>query len=150
MKSFLLKDGHPTIKWGMLEDEIYFEGNVPEGFALAVSPGNSNYIIVDIDNKPEKINGFDNIPENIYKLLMESFNYKTKSGAHVWLKYTGEKQLKNCATKFGLDLRTNKGYVKWYLDKDIRSYIHLVKETSPELNEWLELLFAKSDEREKR
>lgn len=143
MKSFLLKDNHPIIKWGvLLPDEVYFEGTVPEGFQLAVSPWNSDYIIVDIDNKPGKINGFENIPQNIYKVLMESFHYNTKSGMHVWLKYIGSKELKNCATKYGLDLRTKKGYVKWYLPGDIRDYINQIEPTTEELNLWLESLFC--------
>lgn len=145
MKSFLLKDKKPIIKWGMLPDEVYFEGKIPDGYGLAICPHNP-YIILDID-KHNDINGLDNIPIKIYNELFKlHFFYKTKNnGYHVWLKYTGNKLLLNKTSGLGIDLRTNKGYVKWYLDNDIRNYIHLVKETSNELNDWLEKLFSNND-----
>lgn len=140
MKSFLLKDKKPIVKWGMIPDETYFEGNIPEGFSLAISPNNP-YIILDID-KHGNINGFDNIPSELLLDLSEHFCYDTKNnGRHIWIKYSGNKPLLNKTSGLGIDLRTCKGYVKWYLDKDIRSYIHLIKESSVELNIWLESLF---------
>ncbi len=83
--------------------------------------------------------------------------YNTKSGgAHCWLKYTGDKQLLNKATKYGLDLRVAKGsyamgYVKYPHNVDIRQCIHLIKETSSDMNIWLESLFqgVKIDNNEK-
>jgi len=140
MKSFLLKDKRPTIKWGMLKDETYFEGEVPEGYGLAISP-HDPYIILDIDRHGE-IDGFDNIPEDITKELLGHFRYATKNnGSHIWFRYSGTKKLLNKTSGKGLDLRTSNGYVKWYLDNDIRSYIHLVMDTSPKLNIFLESLF---------
>lgn len=142
MKSFLLKDKKPIVKWGMIKDETYFEGNVPEGYGLAICP-HDPYIILDIDRHGE-IDGFDNIPEDITKELLtnEHFRYATKNnGSHIWLKYIGTKKLLNKTSGKGIDLRTSNGYVKWYLDKDIRNYIHLIKDTSLELNIWLESLF---------
>jgi hypothetical protein len=146
MKSFLLKDGHPTIKWGMLEDEIYFEGNVPEGFDLAVCPS-GNIVILDVDVKNGK-NGFDFISEEELKELNYTFHYSTKSGgAHYWIAYTGDKILMNTSTKYGLDLRIGAkkgnagGYVKYHHNVDIRECKHLIKKGSKELNLWLESLF---------
>lgn len=142
MKSFLLKDKKPILKWGAVPDEIYFEGKVPEGYSLAISP-HDPYIILDIDKHGE-VDGFNSIPQVLFiELLNHHFSYPTKNnGLHIWLKYSGNKTLANKASGLGVDLRTSKGYVKWYLDKDIRSYIHLIKDTSPELNEWLEKLFS--------
>jgi hypothetical protein len=142
MKSFILKGKQPIIKWGRIPHGTFFEGSVPEGYSLAICP-NDPYIILDIDLKPE-LNGYHNIPIEIYNILFKiHFHYKTKSGgSHIWLKYTGNKQLKNRATKLGLDLRTSSGYVKWYLDGDIRNHIDDIKETNEELNNWLENLFA--------
>jgi hypothetical protein len=140
MKSFLLKDKKPICKWGMVPDETYFEGIIPNGYGLAICP-NKPYIILDID-KHGDINGFDNIPSELLLDLSEHFCYDTKgNGRHIWLKYTGDKHLMNKPSGLGIDLRTENGYVKWYLDADIRKYIHLVKETSHELNLWLESLF---------
>lgn len=142
MKTFLLNKatGTPVLKWGNLPDGVFFEGDVPKGFKLAVCP-NAPYIILDVDNKNGK-RGMDNIPLSILQELNHSLTYTTKSGFHYWIKYTGEKKLMNRATKYGLDLRTHKGYVAWYLDGDIRNYQHHIKESSPQLNEWLESLFA--------
>lgn len=141
MKSFLLKDKKPIIKWGMVPDETYFEGEIPQGYGLAICP-NFPYVILDIDRHGD-INGFDNIPSELLLDLSEHFCYNTKgNGKHIWLKYTGSKELMNKPSGLGIDLRTNKGYVKWYLDKDIRTYLHLIKETSNQLNNWLENLFC--------
>lgn len=140
MKTFLLKDKKPIVKWGMISDETYFEGNVPEGYGLAICP-HDPYIILDIDRHGE-IDGFDNIPEDITKELLGHFRYATKNnGSHIWLKYSGTENLMNKTSGLGIDLRTHKGYVKWYLDKDIRSYIDLIQNTSKPLNDWLESLF---------
>lgn len=148
MKSFLLKDKKPIVKWGLIPQETYFEGSIPEGYGLAISPHNP-YIILDIDNHGD-INGLDNIPDTIKSILNDHFQYKTKNnGLHVWLKYTSDKELMNKTSGLGIDLRTHKGYVKWYLDKDIRSYIHLIKDTDDILNKWLEELFYNTVEYEK-
>ena len=47
----------------------------------------------------------------------------------------------NKASGLGIDLRTSKGYVKWYLPGDIRNHINQIKPTSNLLNDWLETLF---------
>jgi hypothetical protein len=147
MKSFLLKNNHPTIKWSMLPDNIFFEGVIPEGYDLAVCPS-GNYIVLDVDVKGDK-NGFEHIPSYFKAQLDTSFYYDTKSGGrHYWLEYTGDKYLLNKATKYGLDLRVGAkgknagGYVKYVHPVDIRQCIHLIKKTSPDLNEWLEGLFS--------
>lgn len=140
MKSFLLKNNHPVLKWGLLPEGKFFEGTIPEGYSLAISPSDP-YIILDVDNKEGK-NGFDFIPADIKEELDKSFNYPTKNnGRHYWLNYTGSQVLRNKATKFGLDLRTNKGYVKWHFKGDIRDYISQVNQTTTKLNEWLYELF---------
>jgi len=143
MKSFLLSKttNKPTLKWGQVSHGMYFEGPIPEGYNLAICP-HKPYVILDVDNKPGKVNGWKNIPDEILRELESSFGYPTNSGHHYWLKYTGHKHLKNKATKFGLDLRNFQGYVKFYKPGDIRDYIHEVKETSKELNVWLEDLFT--------
>lgn len=141
MKSFLLKEKKPIVKWSLVPDEIYYEGEIPEGFSLAISP-NAPYIVLDIDNHEEE-NGFDNIPYLIKVELSEHFGYQTNSGGqHIWLKYSGDKELGNKTSGLCIDLRTHKGYVKWYLDGDIRNYISEIKETSTRLNTWLEELFS--------
>lgn len=147
MKSFLLKDNKPIVKWGMLPDNTFFEGAIPEGYSLATCPS-GNIIILDVDNKNNK-NGYNHIPSNIYFELRETFNYKTKSGGgHYWIVYTGNKVLKNTSTEFGLDLRIGAkgnnagGYVKYHHTEDIRKCTHLIKESSITLNEWLEQLFS--------
>ena len=58
------------------------------------------------------------------------------------LKYTGDKPLGNKTSGLGIDLRTNKGYVVWYHDKDIRDCINEINKTSQNLNKWLEKLFS--------
>jgi hypothetical protein len=150
MKSFLLKSGHPIIKFSLLPDNTFYEGTIPEGYALAICPTNEKQIILDVDNKNGKC-GFDHIPFNINVELGRSFNYYTKSGgAHYFLNYTGDKLLKNCATEFGLDLRigANKatknagGYVRYNGSIPVKEIEPLIKLTSPELNIWLEKLFS--------
>ena len=147
MKSFLLKSNKPIIPWGSLPNGIFYEGTIPEGYALAVCPS-EDIVILDVDKKDDK-NGFNHIPSNIYFELRETFFYHTKSGgAHYWIKYTGNKVLKNTSTKFGLDLRigakgtNNGGYVKYVHTVDIRQCVHLIKESSNDLNTFLEGLFS--------
>lgn len=146
MKSFLVKDKKPTIKWGNLPDEHYFEGEIPQGYSLAICPSDP-YVILDIDMHGD-INGFDNIPHNLYDELFKFyFNYPTKNkGRHFWLKYTGDKQLMNKSSGLGIDLRTSNGYVVFYPAMkgkgDIRDYMNEIDETTPELNLWLEKLFT--------
>jgi len=150
MKSFLLRNGSPTVKWGSIPSNYYFEGTVPEGYDLAVSP-TDDYIVVDVDKKNDK-NGFHNIPSDIFLLLTETYYYNTKSGgAHFWLKYTGTGLLKNTSTKYGIDLRIGAkdgncgGYVKYWpalKGEDIRNHIEEIKSTSLIMNEWLEKLFS--------
>lgn len=140
MKSFLLKNNKPILKWGQIPDGHFFEGNIPEGYSLAVSPS-SPYVILDVDVK--NVNGFKIIPKEILTELNRTFNYTTKSGGrHYWIKYTGDKPLFNRATKYGIDLRTHKGYVRWYSKKDIRDCIFLIKDSTPILNEFLEKFFS--------
>lgn len=147
IKSFLLKDNKPITKWGLLPDNTFFEGKVPEGYKLAISPSD-NIVILDVDFKNGK-NGYIHIPENIKEELDLSFNYKTNSGgAHYWLCYTGSRKLMNKSTTLGLDLRigskqgNNGGYVKYNHTEDIRECLYLIKNTSPDMNSWLEDLFA--------
>ena len=149
MKSFLLKNNVPIVKWGLIPDNTFFQGNVPDGYDLAVCPSGS-YVILDVDVKDDK-NGFNHIPEEDLKELNYSFHYNTKSGgAHYWLDYTGDKILLNKSTPLGLDLRIGKnektgnngGYVKYRYNKDIRECTHLIKKTGKELNEFLEKLFS--------
>ena len=140
MKSFLLKEKVPICRWKPIPHGFFFEGKVPDGYSLAICPSDP-YVILDIDRHGD-VDGFDNIPEDIKTELESHFSYNTKNnGKHVWLKYSGEIKLANKASGLGIDLRTSHGYVKWYLDGDIRDYIDQVKETSPVLNEWLEKLF---------
>lgn len=151
MKSFLLHKNHPVIKFSMLPDNVFFEGELPgEDYALAVCPTNEKMVVVDVDVKNGK-NGYENIPTLIQMELDNTFNYKTKSGgAHYFLGYNGNKLLKNCATEYGLDLRigANKetgnagGYVKWNCNKHPKECIHLIKESSERMNKWLEKLFS--------
>lgn len=146
MKSFLLKENKPIVKWGLIPDETYFEGTIPEGYALAVCPS-ANIVILDVDNKNGKC-GYENIPMLIQMELDNTFHYKTKSGgAHYWVEYTGNKELLNTSTKYGLDLRIGAkpgnagGYVKYHHNIDIRECRHLIKKSSDKLNKWLESLF---------
>lgn len=141
MKSFLLREKKPLIKWSMLPDGIFFEGAVPSGFNLAVTPSKGT-IIIDVDQHGD-ISGFDNIPHLIQLELDQTFNYNTKNnGKHYWFKYLGNKELANKTSGLGFDLRTHKGYVVYYPDNDIREQMHLVKESSDNLNQWLEKHFS--------
>ena len=164
MKSFLLKNGTPIVKWGLIPNNTFYIGEIPEGYALAVCPS-ENIVILDVDEKNGK-SGHKHIPKYskfkkfIFKLfkiqktdilneLKNTFNYKTKSGgSHYWVKYTGNKILLNTSTKYGLDLRIGAkpgncgGYVKYHHNVDIRECVHLIKESSNELNLFLEKLFS--------
>lgn len=141
MKSFLLKGKSPTIKWGSIPHGYFFEGSVPEGYGLAVCPS-EGYVILDIDRHGD-IDGFKNVPFYIRYLLKNHFQYNTKNnGKHIWLKYTGNVALSNKASGLGIDLRTHKGYAKWYLTSDIRDCIGDIKPTCSLLNAWLEKLFS--------
>jgi hypothetical protein len=138
------------LKWGAIPPNYYFEGKVPKGYDLAVSP-TDNYIVVDVDCKNGK-NGFDNMSKGIRMLLDKTYKYNTSSGgAHYWLLYTGNKILKNTSTKYGIDLRIGAkngncgGYVKYHpasQGDDIRNHIDEIKKTSSVLNRWLEELFS--------
>jgi hypothetical protein len=144
MKSFLTKGKRPIVKWGMLPDGTYFEGTVPEGFSLAVSPSKGT-VIIDVD-RHGKIDGFDNIPESLNFELSQTLSYPTKNnGVHYWFDYTGTKPLGNKTSGVGIDLRTNKGYVIWYPKGDVRHYMLAVKPSSKEMNTWLEKLFSYVD-----
>ena len=63
MKSFLLKNNVPIIKWGNLLDGIFFEGEIPEGYALAVCPS-ENIVILDVDEKNGKSGRFRQFRRN--------------------------------------------------------------------------------------
>ena len=145
MKSFLVKDKVPIIRWKNIPNEIYFEGDIPEGYSLAVNP-HDPYIVIDIDRHGD-IDGYKNVPGKFSRELIETHSYDTKNkGSHHWFKYSGTKTLKNKASALGIDLRTNKGYVVYYPamrgEGDIRDHIHLIKESSPKMNIWLETLFS--------
>ncbi len=141
MKTFLTINKKPICKWGMIPPNTYFEGIVPKGYKLCVNP-HFPYCIIDIDNKGVGKNGFDHIPEHLKTELDQHFNYDTPSGGkHIWLSYSGDKKLMNKTSKFFIDFRTENGYVCWYHHTDIRQCIHLINETSSELNLWLESLF---------
>jgi hypothetical protein len=154
MRSFLLKDGKPLIKWGLLPDNTMYQGKVPEGYDLAVNPHHP-YIVVDVDRHGDK-DGFLNIPEHLKAELESTFHYPTKhNGMHYWFYYSGDKSLSNKASKFGIDLRTgnqkfNKnewthgGYVKWHPRDtiNIMNELHKVNKSSLNMNNWIEELFA--------
>lgn len=147
MRTFLLKNNIPVIKWGGLPDNTFFEGEIPDGYNLAISPS-GNTIIIDVDVKGNK-NGFENIPHLIQMELDKTFNYKTKSGgAHYYINYSGSQLLMNRATKHGIDLRIGAkdnnagGYAKYYHNKDIRECIDLIKNSSEHMNKWIEKLFS--------
>jgi len=149
MKTFLLRNNVPTIKWGQLKDNTFFEGEIPEEFDLAVHPS-KNYIIVDVDRHGDK-NGFSHLPEELEEELNNTFSYSTKNcGRHYWFKYTGSKTLLNKASGLGIDLRvssskrSNGGYVKWH-PREMFSPKRAekeAKETSKEMNDWIESLFS--------
>lgn len=148
MKSFLLNsDNKPIIQWGLLKNNTFYEGEVPKNYSLAVCPS-ENIVILDVDMKNGK-DGYSNIPRLIQIQLDKTFNYKTKSGgAHYFIRYTGNKILKNCATEFGLDLRIGAkknncgGYVRWYGNIHPKECIPLIKPSSTQLNKFLEKLFT--------
>ena len=141
MKSFLVKNKKPVCRWGMIPDNTFYEGNVPDGYKLAVCPS-EGYVIIDVDRHGD-IDGFDNIPENLNYELSQTLRYKTKNdGMHYWVKYTGDVKLANKASNQGIDLRTSNGYVVWYPKEDIRHLIGDIKESSHNLNTWLESLFG--------
>lgn len=152
MKTFLLNKEHsPIVKWGLIPDNTFYIGDVPQGYSLALCPTNEKMVIVDIDCKEGKGNGYNNIPKHIFDELLESFHYKTGSGGmHIFLYYTGDKLLKNCATKYSIDLRIGPnrktgnagGYVRYQGSKPIQECTHLIKESSETLNKWLEELFS--------
>lgn len=140
MKSFLVKNKIPIVRWSKIPDNTYFEGNVPESYSLAISPS-KGYVILDVDEHGD-ISGDDNIPFDIKLELQKTLNYPTKgNGMHYWLKYTGDKELTNKPSGLGIDLRTEKGYVVWYKKEDIRDCSNLIRESSPNLNKWLQDLF---------
>lgn len=149
MKSFLVKNKRPLIRWTNLKDGIFFLGNPPEGFDLAIAPS-GNYIIIDVDRHGE-IDGFDSIPKELEKELSETFNYPTKNnGTHYWFKSTSKEVLANKTSGLGVDLRcahpiTGKslGYVVYYPRDDFRTHLNEINETSEEMNEWIESLFSR-------
>lgn len=142
MRTFLSKDKKPICKWGSIPSFTHFEGEVPDGYKLCVNP-HFPYCIIDIDNKGEGKNGFKHIPEHLKEELNQHFNYDTPSGGkHIWISYSGDKHLMNKTSNSFIDFRTDKGYVCWYHNVDIRECIHLIKKTSEELNKWLEKLFS--------
>ena len=141
MHSFLVKNKKPICKWTQIPHGIFYEGLIPKGYDLAVCPSEGT-VILDIDRHGDK-NGFDYIPEHLKSELSNTLNYPTKNqGEHYWFKYTGDKILANTHSKYGIDLRTHKGYVVWYPKDNPRNYLHLIKESSTELNSWLEDLFT--------
>jgi len=141
MRSFLLRGKSPYCKWGLIPEGVMYKGLVPSGFNLAISPS-PGVVIIDIDNHGKK-NGFNIIPLEIMTELLNTLHYNTKNnGMHVWVKYSGDKKLGNKTSNKGIDLRTNKGYVVWWNDRNIEDCLNEIKESSPELNEFLENLFC--------
>lgn len=141
MRSFLLKEKIPICKWGLIKDGTMYQGAVPSGYNLAIVPG-PEYIIVDVDRHGHK-DGFKHIPTNILKELEKTFNYTTKNnGKHYWLKYSGNSNLGNKTSGKSSDLRTDKGYVAYWHNEPIENCLHRIKETSPQLNNWLEESFS--------
>lgn len=141
MRSFLLKDKKPLMRWGLIPDGYMYKGEIPEGYNLAISPS-PGYIVVDIDNHGDK-NGFDIIPPVLMRELTGTLHYNTKNdGMHCWFKYTGTRKLANKTSNQGIDLRTEKGYVVWWHNKSIEDCLEDIKESSEQLNVWLESLFC--------
>jgi hypothetical protein len=141
MRTFLLNQKKPVCKWGLIPPNTRFIGKIPKGYSLAVNPS-ENYIVIDVD-KHGDLDGFKNIPKHLFYELYDTFKYNTKNnGVHYWFKYSGNKALGNKTSGLGIDLRTNKGYVVWYLKEDVINCLHLVKDTSIVLNKWLEKLFS--------
>ena len=141
MKSFLVKGKKPIIRWGQLPDNTFFEGALPDGYKLAITPS-EGYIVIDVDRHGD-VDGFDNIPDYLRDEFYNTLNYSTKNhGGHFWFKLSEEAYLGNKTSNLGIDLRTHKGYVVWYLEKDVRSHMDEISETSPELNDWLKQKFG--------
>ena len=125
----------------MLPDGVFFEGEIPQGFSLAICPS-EGYIVVDVD-RHGKVDGFDAIPKHLLEELSKTLSYPTKNdGRHYWFKYSGKEVLANKASGVGIDLRTHKGYVIWYPIGDVRDVIFLAEDSSEEMNNWLEGLFS--------
>jgi hypothetical protein len=146
MRTFLVskENKRPLVKWGSIPDNTFYKGVVPSNYKLGISP-TPGYVIVDIDKHGKK-NGFEHIPQYIYYELMTTFNYATKNkGRHCWLKYTGNKPLGNKTSKYSIDLRNERGYVAYWGKEPIENITKLTKESSPEMNEWLEELFSFKD-----
>ena len=138
MKSFLTKGKKPIIKWSRLPDNTFFEGKLPEGYSLAIVPG-EGYIVLDVDRHGDK-DGFDCIPHNIKFELAQTLHYITKNnGMHYWLKWDKNNgYVGNKGNGEGVDLRVEfKGYVIWYPKEDIRDLIGDIKEPSSKLKSWL-------------
>ena len=149
MRSFLLKNGTPICPWGSLKESTFYNGRVPEGYDLAVTPS-PGYIIIDVDNKNGK-NGSKNVPINLVNEFESTFHYPTKNGGfHYWFKYTGKEILPNTTSNLSIDLRVGPrknnagGYVKWHPrhELDIRDCINKIKDTSTELEDWLKTIFT--------
>ena len=155
MKSFLLKNGTPIVKWGLIPNNTFYIGEIPEGYALAVCPS-ENIVILDVDEKNGK-SGHKHIPKyskfkkfifKLFKIQKTDILNELKNTFHYWVKYNGNKVLLNTSTKYGLDLRIGAktgncgGYVKYQHNVDIRECVHLIKESSNELNLFLEKLFS--------
>lgn len=151
MKSFLLNSQNtPIIRWSLLENGIFYQGEIPKGFGLAICPTNERQVILDVDVKNGK-NGFNYIPSVVLAELELTFNYSTKSGGHhYFLNYSGSKLLMNTSTSKGLDLRigANKktknagGYCKYNGNIPVEQIEPLIKKTSPRMNLFLEKLFT--------
>lgn len=146
MRTFISKEKKPICNWGSLSQNSYFEGPIPESYKLCINPS-PGYIVIDVDLDIEKNkNGYKNIPFYFTEELANTYFYSTpRGGSHYWLKYTGDKTLMNSTSKLDIDLRTDKGYVCYYPANngdDIRNNLHRIKESSLELNLWLESLFA--------
>lgn len=148
MRTFLLKNGTPICPWGSLKENTFYEGVIPDGYDLAVTPS-PGYIIVDVDNKNGK-NGSANIPKELMSEFESTFHYPTKNGGfHYWFKYTGNEVLPNTTSKLSIDLRVGPregnagGYVKWHLKDGTKPQFAeaMAQRTSSKLNKWLEKTF---------
>lgn len=148
----------PSCNWGALRLDTYYFGELPKGWNLAINP-TPGIIIVDVDVDVEKNkNGFNNIPSNVTAELFSTYGYSTKRGGnHYYFKYSGDKELLNKASNQSIDLRvgptldnngkilSNGGYAIYYPANngdDIRNHLNEIKETSEEMNKWLESLFC--------